>query len=71
MRIQRRCRASAEKNRRRGVDEGEEEVAGDFAEVHARDKLLERLEVGVDRLAIELVVEWCAGKCRALWITHR
>jgi hypothetical protein len=40
-----------------GVDEREEDIARDFAEVHARDELLVRLEVGVYRLAVDLVIE--------------
>lgn len=49
-----------------GVDEGEQDVARDFAEVHPGDELLEGLEAGVDRFSVEFVVEWGGGKCGAL-----
>jgi hypothetical protein len=45
-----------------GVDEREEEVARDLAEVHPRDELLVGLESWVYRLAVDLVVERRAGQ---------
>ena len=56
-------RLAAEKDGLRcGVDKREEEVARDFTEVHPRDELLVRLEVGVYRLAVDLVVERRPGQ---------
>lgn len=49
-----------------GVDEGEQEVAGDFAEVHPGDELLEGLEPRIDRFSVDFIVERSGGKDGAL-----